>query len=99
MPKQLIFEMDGFGPRSYERLWSAIETSRNVTFEHFLVAIDIPLIGKTASKAIARYFSGDIAAFEQAIRERFDFTRLPDFGDTLCGNIYEWFEDKGHQTL
>lgn len=57
------------------------------------------MIGKTASKAIARYFGGDIAAFEQAIRERFDFTRLPDFGDTLCGNIYDWFEDKGHQTL
>lgn len=92
-------EMDGFGPRSYERLWAAIEDSRKVTLEHFLVAIDIPLIGKTASKAIARYFSGDIAAFEQAVRERFDFTQLPDFGDTLYGNIYEWFRDKGHQAL
>lgn len=99
MPKQLIFEMDGFGPRSYERLWSAIETSRNVTFEHFLVAIDIPLIGKTASKAIARYFGGDIGVFEQAIQERFDFTRLPDFGDTLCGNIYTWFGKAEHRVL
>ena len=52
MPKQLIFEMDGFGPRSYERLWAAIEESRKVTLEHFLVAIDIPLIGKMASKAV-----------------------------------------------
>ena len=52
MPKQLIFEMDGFGPRSYERLWASIEESRKVTLEHFLVAIDIPLIGKMASKAV-----------------------------------------------
>lgn len=70
-----------------------------MTFEHFLVAIDIPLIGKTASKAIARYFGGDIAAFEQAIQERFDFTRLPDFGDTLCGNIYTWFGEAEHRAL
>lgn len=97
--REEILEMDGFGPKSYERLWSAIEASRNVTFEHFLVAIDIPMIGKTASKAIARHFGGNIAAFEEAVRERFDFTRLPDFGDTLCGNIYKWFEDTGHQAL
>ena len=97
--REEILEMDGFGPKSYERLWSAIEASRNVTFEHFLVAIDIPMIGKTASKAIARHFGGDIAAFEEAVRERFDFTRLPDFGDTLRGNIYKWFEDTGHQAL
>ena len=50
--KENILEMDGFGPRSYERLWAAIEESRKVTLEHFLVAIDIPLIGKMASKAV-----------------------------------------------
>ena len=97
--KDEILAMEGFGPKSFERLCSAIEASRNVTLEHFLVAIDIPMIGKTASKAIARYFEGDITAFEQAVRERFDFTQLPDFGDTLCGNIYEWFENPEHQAL
>lgn len=97
--KEEILEADGFGAKSFERMQTAIEASRNITFEHFLVAIDIPMIGKTASKAIAWYFNGEIAAFEQAVRERFDFTQLPDFGDTLCGNIYKWFEDTEHQAL
>ena len=91
--------MDGFGSKSYDRLWTAIQASRNVTFEHFLVAIDIPLIGKTASKAIARYFGGEIERFEKAVQERFDFTQLPDIGATLCGNLYNWFQQPEHQKL
>lgn len=94
-----IVQMDGFGSKSYDRLWTAIQASRNVTFEHFLVAIDIPLIGKTASKAIARYFGGEIERFEKAVQERFDFTQLPDIGDTLCGNLYNWFQQPEHQKL
>lgn len=97
--REEILEMEGFGEKSYERLWAAIESSRKVTFERFLVAIDIPMIGKTASKAIARYFEGEIARFEQAIAEKFDFTQLPDFGDTLCGNIYDWFGIPEHRAL
>lgn len=86
-----IMEMEGFGKKSFDRLCSALSESRKVTLDRFLVAVDIPMIGRTASKAISCYFGGDVGRFEQAVRERFDFTQLPDFGDTLCGNVYEWF--------
>ena len=91
-----IIGMDGFGEKSYERLWHAIETSRSISFERFLVAIDIPKIGKTASRIIAEEFGGDIERFEQAISEGFDFTKLPDFGDTLHNNITQWFMDENN---
>ncbi|MDR0287291.1 MAG: hypothetical protein LBI03_06275 [Clostridiales bacterium] len=71
-----ILAMDGFGEKSYERLWNAIEESRNTTFEHFLVAMDIPLIGSTASRVLSTKFGGDINAFIKAIYEGFLFTDL-----------------------
>ena len=44
-----IADMDGFGKKSYERLWNSINESRNTTFVRYLVAMDIPMIGRTAS--------------------------------------------------
>lgn len=86
-----IVRMEGFGQKSYDNLWNAIEASRNVTFEHFLVAIDIPMVGKTASRTLSKHFCGEITKFEKAVSEHFDFRMLDDFGDTLHGNIYAWF--------
>ena len=68
--------MDGFGTRSYEKLWDAIQASRNVSFDKFLVSLGIPNVGKTASKAIAKYCEYDIARFEDLIGNDFDWTTL-----------------------
>ena len=53
--------------------------------------MDIPMIGNTASKALGQYFKGNLDAFEDAVNDGFDFTQLPDFGDTLRDNISDWF--------
>ena len=91
--REEIVQMDGFGEKSFARLWAAIERSRRITFERFLIAMDIPKIGKTASRLIAAEFGGDIDRFEQAISEGYDFTQLADFGATLHNNITQWFQD------
>jgi DNA ligase (NAD+) len=46
--------MDGFGIKSYDKLWTAIQNSKNIKLENFLVALGIPQIGKTASKSISK---------------------------------------------
>lgn len=94
-----IVSLEGFGDKSYEKLWSAIQESRNTTFVRFLVAMDIPMIGRTASRALDQYFKGNLHSLEQAAIERFDFTCLPDFGDTLSTNIQEWFRNSDHILL
>ena len=48
--KNEIMNMDGFGVRSYEKLWNAIQNSRNVSFDKFLVSLGIPAIGKTEQR-------------------------------------------------
>lgn len=86
-----IMQMDGFGQKSWQRLWEAIQQSRNTTFEQYLISMDIPMIGNTASKTLCRQFHGDLKEFENAVYQGYDFTGLPDFGDTLHNNIHDWF--------
>ena len=94
-----IVALDGFGERSWQRLWESIQRSRNTTFERYLVAMDIPMVGRTASRELGRYFNGDLYAFENAVYQRFDFTRLDGFGETLHSNIHEWFRKNDNYNL
>jgi len=87
-----IIRMDGFGVKSYEKLQKSISVSRKTTFARYLVAMDIPMIGRTASRALDNYFGGNLDALEKAAISGFDFTTLPDFGATLSGNIHDWFQ-------
>ena len=92
--KDEIVNMEGFGEKSWQRLWDAIQGSRNTTFERYLIAMDIPMVGNTASRTLAGVFHSDLEEFEDAVHHQYDFTQLPDFGDTLHNNIHEWFYDE-----
>ncbi len=83
--------MDGFGEKSWQRLWDAIQQSRNTTFERYVIAMDIPMIGNTASKVLGRVFHYDLDEFRDAVYGGYDFRQLPDFGETLHNNIHDWF--------
>ena len=89
--KESIIRMDGFGEKSWQRLWDAIQSSRNTTFERFLIAMDIPMIGNDASRTLAKEFDSNLDAFMDAVNGQYDFRNLPSFGATLHNNIYDWF--------
>ena len=84
-----IQSMDGFGKKSYDKLIASIEKSREVTLEKFLVALGIPLIGKSAAKAISDAFNGD---YESLIEygPTYDFTELEGFGSSMDDSIQMW---------
>ena len=86
-----IIRMEGFGVKSYEKLMQSIAKSRKTTFARYVTAMDIPMIGRTASRELERYFGGDLAAFEQAAVSGFDFTTLPHFGAAMSSSIHQWF--------
>ena len=89
-----IIRMDGFGEKSWQRLWDAIQQSRNTTFERYVIAMDIPMVGNTASRALCREFHGSLDEFRDAVYGGYDFQQLPDFGETLHNNIREWFNEE-----
>lgn len=88
-----IVRTEGFGERSFDRLQAAIEKSRSCTLAKFIAGLGIPMVGRHAGRDLDRYFHGSWAEFEAAILNGFDFTQLPDFGETMHNNIYTWYAD------
>ena len=59
----------GFGQTSVSKIINAIEEAKNCTFDKYLCALGIPLIGKVASKSLMNTF-GDYKTFRKAIEEK-----------------------------
>lgn len=79
-----MVELDGFGETSVAKLLDAIEASRSTTLDRFIYALSIPLIGKSASKTIAKYFDNDFGRFyTDCCIKSFGFTILDDFGEAM----------------
>ena len=94
-----IKTMEGFGEKSYENLIASINESRNTTFVRFVVAMDIPLIGRTASRILDGHFYGSLRELRLAALDRFDFTCLEGIGDIMSSSLHEWFRNPDHLLL
>lgn len=88
-----IVDLDGFGDKSYKKIWNSIQNSRNCKLENFLNALGINQIGISASKVISKHFCGSWDSFYSAVKENFDFTSLTDFGEVADISIKEWFSN------
>ena len=97
--KDAIIALDGFGEKSYQRLIEAIEKSRNTTFERFLIAMDIPLIGRNASKLLKPLARGSATHFARLVASGYNFTKIDGFGEVLNKNIYDWFAVEDNMCL
>ena len=53
--KDEIIVLDGFGEKSWDKLWQSIQNSRNTTMAKFICALGIPMIGKNTAKQVAKY--------------------------------------------
>lgn len=97
--REEIIQLDGFGEKSYERLWKAVTDSRQTTFVRYLVSMDIPMVGRTKSRILNAVFDGSLEKFYHAAIGSYDFTQLEDFGETLNKNIHDWFADEDNRNL
>ena len=97
--KKAFVNTSGLGEKLFERITTTIDSRRQCELNQFLSGIGIPQVGRTASRTLSIYFGGDWEAFEQAIKDGFDFTQLQDFGQTMHDNIYEWYADKEEEKL
>ena len=97
--REEIINTEGFGVKSYERLQASIEKSRHRTLAQFIAGMGIPMVGRHAGRDLDSYFHGSWEAFEQAIHDGFDFTQLPNFGQTMHNNIYTWYVDTEEEKL
>ena len=91
--KEEMYKLDGFGKKSVDKLLESIERSRNTTLDRFIYGLCIPLIGRTASKTIAKEFDNKAEEFYDIWCHGYDFTKLDDFGDTMNKSMQDFIKD------
>ena len=91
--KTEIMNMDGFGRTSVEKMLKAIDDSKTITLDRFIYALSIPLIGRTASKAIAKHCDYDYNIFHDKIAKGFQWSTLNDFGEGMSRSIKKYFDE------
>lgn len=97
--KEELSVLPGLGAKSVSKILSEIEKCRYTTISKFLIGLSIPLIGRTQSKAIEKYFHGDFNEFMCAwsCGFGFDWTILDDFGAARHTSMSRFFID--HSTM
>lgn len=88
--KNEMVNMEGFGVQSVKNILEAIENSKEITLDRFIYSLSIPLIGRSASKAISKHFKGDYDEFAKAVQNKFHWDTLPDFGEEMSKSINKY---------
>jgi len=84
-----LLRIEGFGPRSAERVIEGLEASKRVPFERVVYALSIPSVGETTAKKIARAV-GSIDELMSWSAERLE--AIEDVGPRIARGIIEYFE-------
>lgn len=89
-----MVNLEGFGVTSAKKLLKAIEESKNTTLDRFIYALSIPMVGRTASKTISKYFNGDFDRFyNECVVHKFDYRVLDGFGEAIAESIDNYLNE------
>ncbi|NNU80778.1 NAD-dependent DNA ligase LigA [Halovulum dunhuangense] len=91
---------EGWGPRSAENLFAAIDERRRVPLNRLIFALGIRHVGETGAKMLARHY-GSWAAFAAAMEEARDhagpawetLNAIDGVGPVLAASVVDFFHD------
>ena len=90
--KEEMYKLDGFGKKLVGKLLESIEKSRNTTLDRFIYGLCIPLIGRTASKEIAKFFNYDYEKFRtDGIVTH--YSQIDGFGDNMNQSLHDYLRE------
>ena len=91
--------VSGFSSHSVNKLLKSIEASRETDLEHFIYALSIPMIGKTASKLIAKECEYDFGEFIRSMimlnPKNNRFKSISGIGDSIITSLDSYFMNYG----
>lgn len=88
-----ICNLEGFGEKSYDNLYEAIEKSRTVQFSNLLYALGISNVGRDASKKIGKDVRYDFDELRRRLRTEQHFDHLEGIGPIIDGCLFEWYSN------
>ena len=98
--KDKMYKLSGFGKKSVDKLFDNIEKSRNTNLQRLLYSLSIPLLGNTASKAIAKYChdSSDEFIFITS-NTILEFASISGIGTALVESLDSWWSENSEVFL
>lgn len=91
-----LIHLEGFGPRSAEKVMGGLEASKQVPYDRVIYALSIPFVGGTVAKKIAYAFP-DIDTLMSASAEQLAATK--DIGPRIAESIIEYFENPLNRSI
>ena len=88
-----MMKLDGFGKQSVNKLMASIDKAKHTTLERFLYSLSIPLIGRSASKDIAKVCHGDETIFISMIKSNDLYKlvkKIDGFGDVMFQSLFKY---------
>lgn len=104
-----LAQKEGWGEKSTQNLFTAINEKRKISFERFIYAIGIRHVGITTAKLIAAHFENyqnfknnmlnfaQKSAEEISVDQNFqDFVNIDGIGEKMAQAIIEYFKEEKH---
>jgi len=91
-----IRSLEGFGDKSADNLFAAINAKRTIPLYRFLFSLGIPQIGSVSAKLLANKF-GSLARFLQA--SKFDLIAIDGIGDVMADEILEFIAEEHNSSV
>lgn len=86
-----IVQMEGFGEKSFEKLYTAVEKARRVSLAKLLYSLGILNVGLAGAKLICRFFHNDLEQILQADEEQ--LTQIEGVGPVIARSFCDYFAD------
>lgn len=91
-----LLKLDGFGPRSAERVLEGVEQSKSVAFGRVIYALSIPYVGETVAKKLAKSVR-DIDTLISMSAEA--LTEIDDIGPRIAESIVDFFSHQSNRDI
>lgn len=96
LTRDQLLTLDGFGPRSAERVLDGLEASKQMPFDRVIYALSIPFVGDTVAKKVAKAFP-DIDRLMAASTA--ELAAVKDIGPRIAESIVEYFANPLNRSI
>lgn len=88
--KEDLIELEGFGVKSVNNLFDAIENTKSNSLERILFALGIRHVGKKTAKILASHYKTIDNIISAEVSE---LTEIPEIGEIIAKSVREYFDD------
>ena len=86
-----LFEKEGWGKVSAEKLYQAIDNSKNISFPKFIVSLGIPGVGEIISQILADKFEN---IYKLTSAKKSELIKIDGLGEMMADEIYLFFQNE-----